>query len=226
MGHRTDWLMISPLVFAIGFTVLESTSAWAADANVWETSINPQTKERYIPVELWTGADWDGKRELKMAPVDGTYRHRTSTYYIKGPTEWKHPVTGQSSVVYERINPGKNKDDDKSQLFTINHDQTGMGRLFDGRPGRDTRTYSGGLKFPLGLWKEGESKSFVYKVWDTSETERKETISIKQINFTYQSTPHCLEIFWAATDRSGKKTYDRHTYIYCPGQSMVSQIQH
>ena len=226
MGDRANWLVISPLLFSIGFTVLGSTSAWATDSNVWETSINPQTSERYIPVELWTGADWDGKRELKMAPVDGTYRHRTSTYYIKGPTEWKHPVTGQNSIVYERINPGKNKNDDKSQLFTINPDQTGMGRLFDGRPGRDTRTYSGGLKFPLGLWKEAETKSFVYKVWDTTETERAETITIKQMNFTYQGTPYCLEIYWIATDRSGRKNYDRHTYIYCPGKSMVSQIQH
>jgi hypothetical protein len=37
-------------------------------------------------------------------------------------------------------------------------------------PGRDTRTYSGGLKFPLGLWKEAETKSFVYKVGNTTDT--------------------------------------------------------
>jgi hypothetical protein len=163
MDDRTNWLTIFPFLFSICFRVLESTSAWAADSNVWETSINLQTRERYIPVELWTGADWDGTKELKMAPVDGTYRHRTSTYYIKGPTDWKHPVTGQTSRVYERINPDKNRSEDKTQLFTINQDQTGLGRLFDGRPGRDTRTYSGGLKFPLGLWKEGESNPSLTK---------------------------------------------------------------
>jgi len=206
--------------------LLAGSPVAAAESNVWEASINPQTKERYIPVELWAGAEWDGKRELKMPPVDGTYRHRTSTYYIKGPTDWKHPVTGQTAPVYERINPDKNRSEDKTQLFTINQDQTGLGRLFDGRPGRDTRTYSGGLKFPLGLWKEGESKSFTYKVWDTSVTERVETITVQRIDFSYQGTPHCLEIYWSAADRTGRKTYDRHTYIYCPGKSMVSQIQH
>lgn len=36
----------------------------------------------------------------------------------------------------------------------------------------------------------------------------------------------CLEIYWIAADRSGRKTYDRHTYFYCPGKSMVSQVQH
>jgi hypothetical protein len=218
--------MISSCLLLIGVVVFATNSVWSAESSVWERSINPQNKERFIPVELWTGVDWDGQKELKMTSVDGTYRHRTSTYSIKGPVEWKHPVTNQTSPVYERINPGRNKDEDKSQLFTINQDQTGLGRLFDGRPRRDTRTYSGGLKFPLGLWKEDETKSFVYKVWDTIETTRAEAITIKQINFTYQGTPHCLEIYWIATDRSGRKTYDRHTYIYCPGQSMVSQLQH
>jgi hypothetical protein len=225
MTALVNWLNTALALLLMGVTILSTTSS-AADVKAWEESINSQTKERYIPVELWAGTDWDGKFELKMPVVDGTYRHRTSTYYIKGPTEWKHPVTGQTALVYERINPGRNKDDDKSQLFTINQDQTGLGRLFDGRPGRDTRTYSGGLKFPLGLWKENETKSFVYKVWDTSETERTESITLKQMNFTYQGAPHCLEIYWTATDRSGRKTYDRHTYVYCPGKSMVSQIQH
>ena len=224
MGPYTKRQPASLLLF--GIMVLTAAPAHAAGSGVWETSINPQTTERFIPVELWTGADWDGQKELKMAPVDGVYRHRTSSYSIKGPTEWKHPVTGRTSLTYERINPGRNKDDDKSQLFTINEDQTGLGRLFDGRPRRDTRTYSGGLKFPLGLWKEGETKSFVYKVWDTTETTRMEAITIKQINFTYQGASYCLEIYWTATDRSGRKTYDRHTYIYCPRKSMVNQIQH
>ena len=216
------WFKISLPGLLAGGLALVSTSALALDIKAWEESINPETKERYIPVELWAGAEWDGKRELRMPKVDGTYSHRTATYQVKGPTEWKHPVTGKVFVVYERINPGK--DGDKSQIFTINDHQTGLGRLFDGRPGRDTRTYSGGLKFPLELWKEGESKWFVYKVWDTRETQRTETITIKQIDFIYQGNPHCLEFYWTATDT--KITFDRHTYIYCPGKSMVSQIEH
>jgi hypothetical protein len=34
----------------------------AADMKAWEDSINLATKERYIPVELWTGAECDGKK--------------------------------------------------------------------------------------------------------------------------------------------------------------------
>ena len=222
MQHPMNPFKNSLLSFMAGVMLLTSGSAAALDMTVWEQSTNPQTKERYIPVELWAGVDWDGTRDLRMPKVDGAYSHRTAKYHIKGPAEWKHPVTGKTLVVYERINPGS--DGDKSQIFTINDDQTGLGRLFDGRPGRDTRTYSGGLKFPLGFWKEAQSKWFVYKVWDTRETQRTETITIKQIDFIYQGNPHCLEIYWTATDI--KTTFDRHTYIYCPGKSMVSQVQH
>ena len=192
--------------------------------NAWESSTNPATKERCIPVELWAGAEWDGKKELKMPKVDGTYRHRKATYQIKGPMEWEHPTMGRKFLVYERINPGK--DGTKWQLFTINEDQNGLGRLYDGRPGRDGRLSSGGLKFPLGLWKEGETRKFTYQVWQSKEAERVESITIQQINFVFEGNWHCLEFYWAATSRSGGTIYDRQTYTYCPGKSMVSQIQH
>ena len=208
-----------------GVMTLVPASAVALDMKAWEGSTNPETKERYIPVELWAGAEWDGKGELKMPRVDGTYRHSTATYQIKGPMEYKHPATGQTFLVYERINPGK--DGVKWQLFTINQDQTGLGRLYDGRPGRDTRVSSGGLKFPLGFWKEGETKSFVYKVYDDSQqSSREETITIKQVDFVFQDNPHCLEFYWTVKEVGRPKFLDRHTYIYCPGKSMVSQIQH
>jgi hypothetical protein len=79
----------------------------------------------------------------------------------------------------------------------------------------------------LGHWKEGETRKFVYKHYDgAKESDRAESITIKQINFIFRESSHCLEFYWMATDRDEKQTYDRHTYIYCPGKSMVSQIQH
>jgi hypothetical protein len=90
------------LVFLALFMAPASASVFAIDANVWDSSTNPEAKERYIPVELWSGAEWDGKRELKMPKVDASYRHSES-YRIKGPTEWKHPDNGQTYVVYERL---------------------------------------------------------------------------------------------------------------------------
>jgi len=196
-----------------------------ADANPWDNATNLETKERFIPVELWAGAEWNGRRDLEMPKVDGKYRHNHSAYSIKGPTEWKHSATGQIHAVYERINPQKGGP--KWQLFVINEERTGLGRLYDGRPNQETRTFSGGLKFPLGLWKEGETKKFVYKVYEGSrDSERVESITIKQIDFTMGSDTHCLEFYWTVTDKSETKLYDHHTYTYCPGKSMVREIQH
>ena len=223
MKQLADSVKVSLAGLMAAVVTSVSAPAVALD-NAWDSSTNPATKERYIPVELWAGAEWDGKKELKMPKVDGTYRHRKATYQIKDPMEWEHPTMGRKFLVYERINPGK--DGTKWQLFTINEDQNGLGRLYDGRPGRDGRLSSGGLKFPLGLWKEGETRKFTYQVWQSKEAERVESITIQQINFVFEGNWHCLEFYWAATSRSGGTIYDRQTYTYCPGKSMVSQIQH
>jgi hypothetical protein len=207
-----------------GIIASAANTALALDLKAWEAATNPYTKQRYIPVELWSGAEWDGKRELKIAKVDASYRHRSS-YQIKGPTEWKHPVTGQMYTVYERISP--EKVGAKWQLFTINQEQSGLGRVYDARGRLGTRTMSGGLKFPLGFWKEGETRKFLYTHYDgPKESGRVEFITIKQIDFTSLGNAHCQEFHWALTDTDERKTYDHHTYIYCPGKSMVSEIQH
>ena len=78
-----------PVIWA-GIIALAANPGLALDLKAWDAATNPETKERYIPVELWSGAEWDGKRELKMPKVDASYKHSES-YRIKGPTEWKHP---------------------------------------------------------------------------------------------------------------------------------------
>jgi hypothetical protein len=183
MGYLLRWYKSPLLVCFAGFVALVCASAFALDIKAWEDSTNPETKERYIPVELWSGAEWDGKRELKMPRVDASYRHH-STYPIKGPTDWKHPVTGQTYNVYERISPEKGGA--KWQLFAVNQEQSGLGRVYDARGQLGTRTMSGGLKFPLGYWKEGETGKFLYKHYDGSkESGGVEFITIKQIDFTF-----------------------------------------
>jgi len=216
--------ILALLGLLVGVMAFAPALAAVIDVKAWQDSINPETKERFIPVELWAGAEWDGGKELKMPRVDATYRHARAQYQIKGPMEWEHPTMGRKFLVYERINPGK--DGVKLQLFTINQDQNGLGRLYDARPGRDGRLSSGGLKFPLGVWKEGETRKFIYQVWGSKEAERIESITPQQIDFVFQGNSHCLEFYWTVTSRSGGTIYDRQTYIYCPRKNMVSQIQH
>jgi len=151
----------------------------------------------------------------------------TTKQLIRSRGRWSGsiPRPGQTHFVYERINPDRGGP--KWQIFAINDDRTGLGRLYDGRPNRDTRTSSGGLKFPLGLWKQGESKKLEYKIYEGArDSSRVESITIKQIDFALGNDAHCLEFYWTVTDGSEKKLYDHHTYAYCPGKSMVHEIQH
>jgi hypothetical protein len=106
MRHCLKYFKTSLSGFLAGFVTLACASVFALDIKAWEDSTNSETKERYIPVELWSGSEWDGKRELKMPRVDGSYRHH-SNYQIKGPTEWKHPVTGQTYTVLRKNQSGK-----------------------------------------------------------------------------------------------------------------------
>src|SRR5258706_2879992 len=203
-----------PCAYLSFFVLLASFAMAASDSSIWDASINSQTKERYIPVELWAGVEWDGSKELKMQKADFTFRHR-SAYQIKGPMEWEHPVLRQMFVVYERINPGR--DGVKLQRFTINQEKNGLGRVYDARSGLGLRMFSGGLKFPLGTWKESETRKFLYQHYEGSRiAERAETITITQIDFEFLQNLHGLEFYWTATDRDEKKYYDRQTYIYCP----------
>ena len=54
---------------------LTCTHSLAEQINSWDNAYNAQTKQRFIPVELFTGASWDGKHQLKLnkATTTGCY---------------------------------------------------------------------------------------------------------------------------------------------------------
>ena len=94
--------------------------ARAEDWTAWQRAYDPATRTRFIPVELWTGAPWDGTQEIHMAPAALEFGRRGDKS-IKGPTTWN------GMQVYERLNR------DKLQLFAISDDRTGLGRGTDMR---------------------------------------------------------------------------------------------
>jgi hypothetical protein len=204
--------------------VTGATPAAAAEQSLWDSAVDPATTARFIPVELWTGAEWDGKKELKMSSAETRFGDRLNKD-IKGPMEWKHPMTGETLVVYERTN--QERDGVKSQLFAMNEEKTGLGRVYDSRTELGMRTFSGGLKFPLGYWKQGEIKQVVETRYEGSRVEsRIESIKITQLDFTYRETPHCLEFEWIYQESRRAKIIDHQTYTYCPNKGMVKQVKH
>jgi hypothetical protein len=99
------------------------------------------------------------RKELKMSNAELRFGDRLNKD-IKGPTEWKHPITGETLIVYERIN--QERDGIKSQLFAMNGEKTGLGRLYDCAPnsasepfpvGSSSRSVIGNKAKPNKLWK-------------------------------------------------------------------------
>ena len=90
-----------------------------------------------------------------------------------------------------------------------------MGRVFDNR--RD-KFIKNGCKFPLGNWKEGESRSFTSDNYDRrrGNYQRVQTIKILQLGKDEKS---CLKFRWILTQRSS--TIDDNTYEYCHRDGLV-----
>ena len=60
--------------------------AGAEDWSAWQRAYDPATRTRFIPVELWTGAPWDGTQEIRMAPAAELKFGKRGDQSIKGPS--------------------------------------------------------------------------------------------------------------------------------------------
>jgi hypothetical protein len=160
------------------FTLILFTSIFSislcqqtAKKSPWDNAYNSTTKQRFIPVELFTGATWDGKHELTLkevntvacAKVTGKKRP-CDKYYITGPFKTKENKTaidwaGNTVSYYRRT--FKIRGELVESFFTINKTKDGLVRIYDKRAQWGTRTYNGtGSKFPLGYWKQGEVRTY------------------------------------------------------------------
>lgn len=191
-----------PKSFPLLCVLLVAGAARADDGSAWQRSYDPATRTRFIPVELWTGAPWDGTREIRMAPAALEFGRRGDKS-IKGPTTWN------GMQVYERVNR------DKLQRFTIRDDRTGLGRVFDSR--RPQFACHGEVKFPLGDWKQGEVREYQL---DCAGAKRSLKVTIEEIDFVHDGVPHSLRFHWLFMDGRGRGTDMR--YVYSPLRGLVA----
>lgn len=187
------------LLFALTFGL--AGAACADDLSAWQRAYDPATQTRFIPVELWTGAPWDGTQEIRMAPAALQFGRR-GDQSIKGPVQWN------GVLVYERL--GR----DKLQRFALREDRTGLGRVYDSRnPGFACR---GEVKFPLGRWKQGEVREYQL---DCTRGRRPLKVTIEEIDFVHDGVPHSLRFHWLYLEGRGRGTDMR--YVYSPLRGLV-----
>jgi hypothetical protein len=194
--------MKTALLLSIALCLALGRAARAEDWSAWARAYDPASRTRFIPVELWTGARWDGTQEIQLAPAALAFGQKGDKS-IAGPTLWN------GLEVYERRNR------DKLQRFALRDDLTGLGRVFDSRyPQRDCR---GEVKFPLGRWRQGEVREYQL---DCARGPRPLKLAIEQIDFVFDGVPHSLRFHWLLMEGRGKGTDMR--YVYSPLRGLVS----
>jgi hypothetical protein len=172
------------------------------------SSAEPTT--RFIPVELWTGGAWNAAAELRMPSVDVTFgKHNHKR--IRGPIDWTRPGTGEILKIYERTNRNK------TQLFALRRDGQGLGRAYDSRYDRNCID---AIKFPLGVWKQGETRKFTFRC---GRKTREVSLTILEIDFSHDGNAHSLKYRWVAD--GGTKRGTNNIYTYSPKLGMVDVEQ-
>ncbi len=183
-------------------------------------SARAETAARFIPVELIVGATWNG--EQAIAYPQGTFHEGVtglgaSTWV--GPRQWLHPKTGKTVTVYDRSRGGRNP---ATQIFAVRDDQTAIGRVADDRFGITACDQE--AKYPLGLWTQGEKRSFDYTCWhgDTARAQVT-TLTILEIDFEFDGRQHCVKEEWLLQAKGDPKAIDHRVYIFAPNVGVVRE---
>lgn len=205
-------LLIILLLF--GWVALQGCASMVSP---WAT--NKRSDHRFLPVELWTGADWAGEKQLALTPANLTFGSRGHKS-IRGPKPWKHPITGETLQVYERIN--NTKKGIKRQLYAFNGNKQGLAKVYDERPNKTPRLFSTqAMMFPLGVWRKGEKRTFTFEEFiDGKPVKRTATIHIRRLSFTYKDVKYAIKFDYLMHDQSGKIVFHER-FIYGPGKSLM-----
>ena len=170
--------------------------------------------EIFIPVELWLGENISQSEKIVLPEVSFKFGYK-ERYKIKGPIIWKNSKTNESIKVYVRSRYSKKEDKEISQLWTITNNNQCLGRVFDDR---GNRFIENGCKFPIGFWKQGESRSFTSNYFDERKGNYKriKTITILKLEKDNKS---CLKFNWESSQKG--TVIDENIYEYCPRKGLV-----
>ena len=186
----------------------------------WEAAFDPAAGSRFIPMQLIVSGAWDGTRRIDLPVASGTDSEGT---VWSGPLEWRNPHTGQAMTVYDRRRV-TGREGSVEQKMAVRADGSVVGRVYDSR--------FGGLvcdqeaKFPLGVWKQNEVRTFDYVCLATRggrivERRRTARITIEALDYEHNGVPHSLRFAWRFADRDSGEVLDHRTYVFSPGRGLA-----
>jgi|GEM_PF-2761862 len=129
--------MRSVVAIAIGLGIIANSNPGYAE----ECELDGSVTERYIPVELYLGADWDGQETIRFPEIDkeqtkvdssGNVLTSHGKVRVNGPVKWTDPATGKKLTAYERWTPQKDGGQTK-ELIGLTDNQDAIGRYWDER---------------------------------------------------------------------------------------------
>lgn len=198
-----------PIAFAMS---LANGAAGAQTAPV--CAHDESVKERFLPVELLTGNPMTNSQELTFAPVDKVYPFidelpggglGKGEAALKGPEKWEG-AGGKVYEIYERKVPRAH------ERFALTADRTAIGRVYDERIGN----LANEGKFPVGLWKQGQKRSYntTYHL-PSGVREGTTAVEIEKLSCVYEGVAGAVQYGW--TTGTGQS----YGYIYVPGRGLV-----
>ena len=170
--------------------------------------------EIFIPVELWLGENISQSEKIVLPEVSFKFGYK-ERYKIKGPIIWKNSKTNENIKVYVRSRYSKKEDKEISQLWTITNNNQCLGRVFDDR---GKRFIENGCKFPIGFWKQGESRSFTSNYFDERKGNYKRIKTITILNLE-NNDKSCLK-FNCKSSQKGT-VIDENIYEYFPRKGLI-----
>lgn len=174
-------------------------------------------KERFLPVELFTGNPMTASTELALAPVDRVYPFTdelpdgslgNGDVALKGPVEWQ----GQGGTVYqvyERLVPRAH------ERYAMTPDRTAMGRVYDQRVGN----ISNEGKYPVGMWSQGQKRRYGTVYYSARGVLNDTTmLEIEKLSCVLDGIPGAMQYGY----KTGRGI--SYGYIYAPGKGLVHVI--
>lgn len=184
----------------------------------WDAAYDPATGLRFIPFQLVVPAPWDGARVMTAYPT---------SHVDPGGDRWSGPVAapdafcGGTVAVYRRARSNK-REGDVAQDFALRREGDGIGRVYDSRFGG--LRCAGEIKFPLGEWRQGETRRNEFLCARAGErpTGRFNVIVVEKIDFECRGVAHCLQFTWTHYMDGKPEPLDDRRYVLAPGQGLVS----
>ncbi len=173
-------------------------------------SQSSSANERFIPLELFTGGEVRNDTEIKFTKADLVFGEK-KTKKITGPENWKNPNTQEVIKVYKRTR--KDQTELKTQLFTITNNGQCIGRVWDSRRGGSV--IKNGCKFPLGFWKEKETRIFE---GSSNGKPRKIELTILKLGNKPNSE---ISFNWKLYDLKSGELMDDNDYTFSPAKAMT-----